>query len=88
MKGCWQGAVGEHKLTLMLLRNTNASLLGKPLGGAYGISHAEHENLIWVNNIPWLVEIREEELQLVGLLIESQQRGAHGAFTRDCMRQA
>lgn len=75
MKGCWQGAVWEHKLTVLLLRNTNASLLGNASRPAYGISHAEHENLIWVNNIPWLVEIRDEELQLMGLLIVPSSEG-------------
>lgn len=78
MKGCWQGAVWEHKLTVMLLRNTNASLLGKALGSACGISHAEHENLIWVNSIPWLVEIREKELELMGLLIVPSSEGPMG----------
>lgn len=79
MKGCWQGAVWEHKLTEMLLWNTNASLLGKALGGAFGISHAEHENLIWVNNIPWLVEIKEEERELLmGLLIVPSSEGLMG----------
>lgn len=78
MKGCWQGAVWKHKLTVMLLRNTDSSLLGKALGGAYGISHAEHENLIWVNNVPRSVEIREEELQLMGLLIVPSSEGLMG----------
>lgn len=78
MKGCWQGAVWKHKLTVMLLRNTDSSLLGKALGGAYGISHAEHENLIWVNDVPQSVEIREEELQLMGLLIVPSSEGLMG----------
>lgn len=78
MKGCWQGAVWKHKLTVMLLRNTDSSLLGKALGGAYGTSHAEHENLIWVNDVPQSVEIREEELQLMGLLIVPSSEGLMG----------
>lgn len=78
MKGCWQGAVWKHKLTVMLLRNADSSLLGKALGGAYGISHAEHENLIWVNDVPQSVEIREEELQLMGLLIVPSSEGLMG----------
>lgn len=78
MKGCWQGAVWKHKLTVMLLRNADSSLLGKALGGAYGISHAEHENLIWVNDVPRSVEIREEELQLMGLLIVPSSEGLMG----------
>lgn len=78
MKGYWQGAVWKHKLTVMLLRNTDSSLLGKALGGAYGISHAEHENLIWVNDVPRSVEIREEELQLMGLLIVPSSEGLMG----------
>lgn len=78
MKGCWQGAVWKHKLTVMLLRNTDSSLLGKASGGAYGISHAEHENLIWVSDVPRSVEIREEELKLMGLLIVPSSEGLMG----------